>query len=114
MSLIHAAWSAAPLQPGRFAACRSPLKPMARPLLDPMGAPRRRRGPRINPVQLGWEVERTNRDRFALLAQHSQMSASQLFDVMVETLQVDEDGYPVWLPEKPVRDRQGELPIDSP
>lgn len=42
------------------------------------------------------------------------MSASQLFDVMVETLQVDEDGYPVWLPEKPVRDRQGELPIDSP
>ena len=78
-----------------------------------MTTPRRDRGTRIDPVALGWEVERTNKSRFAQIAKHSGMSASQLFDVLVETLQLDDEGYPVWLPEKPIRDRDGELPIDS-
>ena len=78
-----------------------------------MTAPRRERGTRIDPRPLGWEVEQVNKLRFASIARHSGMSASQLFDVMVETMALDDEGYPVWLPAKPVRDREGELPIDS-
>lgn len=78
-----------------------------------MTAPRRDRGTRIDPRTLGWEVEQVNKLRFAAIAAHSGLSASQLFDLMVEAMELDDEGYPVWLPKKPVRDREGELPIDS-
>lgn len=69
------------------------------------------RGTRIDPVTLGYDVERVNKDRWASLAAHVGMSPSALFDQMVENLPLDDRGFPTWLPEQPLRD--GELPIDS-
>lgn len=69
------------------------------------------RGTRIDAVTLGYEVERSSKERWAQIAEHVGISQSALFDVMVQNMQLDERGYPVWLPEKPARD--GELPIDS-
>jgi len=68
------------------------------------------RGTRIHPVTLGYDVERVNKDRWAGIAEHVGMSASALFDRMVENIALDELGYPLWLPEQPLLD--GELPID--
>lgn len=69
------------------------------------------RGTRKDPVTLGYDVERQNKDQWGKIAAHVGMSPSALFDLMVENIQLDERGYPVWLPQKPTRD--GELPIDS-
>jgi hypothetical protein len=76
-----------------------------------MASTRLPRGTRREVVTLGYDVERDNKDRWAKIAAHVGMSASALFDAMVENIELDERGYPVWLPEKPPID--GELPIDS-
>lgn len=68
------------------------------------------RGTRKDGVTLFYEVERENKSTWAAVAEHAGMSPSALFDVMVTHLELDERGYPVWLPEQPLRD--GELPID--
>ncbi|WP_344257677.1 hypothetical protein [Agromyces humatus] len=61
-------------------------------------------------MTLGYDVERTNKDRWADIAAHVGMSPSALFDRMVENIELDGRGYPTWLPEQPLKD--GELPID--
>lgn len=69
------------------------------------------RGTRKDPVTLGYDVERANKDRWAAIATHVGMSPSALFDRMVENVQLDGRGRPVWLPTEPLAD--GELPIDA-
>ena len=72
-------------------------------------APRRLpRGTRKEPVTLGYDVEKVNKDRWAQIASQSGMSPSALFDRMVETIELDESGRHVWLPAA-----EG-LPIDRP
>ncbi len=65
----------------------------------------------VDPQMLGYEVERVNKERWDALADYLRMSPSELFDLMVENIQLDAYGRPVWLPSKPRAD--GVLPIDT-
>jgi len=64
-----------------------------------------------DPIPLGWRVERENRDKFTELAAKAGISGAALFDMMVETLELDDRGLPAWLPRD---DSKGQLPIDKP
>jgi hypothetical protein len=75
-----------------------------------MTSTRRPRGSIKDPVDLGWRVERGNKERFAQLAARAGMSNAALFDLMVETLELDERGVPTWVPRE---DEEGQLPIDK-
>lgn len=75
-----------------------------------MTTARRPRGSIKDPVDLGWRVERSNKERFAQLAKKAGMSNAALFDLMVETLELDDRGVPTWVPRK---DKEGQLPIDK-
>lgn len=72
---------------------------------------RRPRGSLVDPQMLGYEVERVNKERWDALADYVEMSPSELFDLMVENIQLDAYGRPVWLPSQPLKD--GVLPIDT-
>lgn len=77
-----------------------------------MAAKRRPRGTLVDPVQLGYPVERANKDKFANAARNANISAAALFDLLVENMELNERGYPVWLAEQ-LAARDEELPIDS-
>jgi hypothetical protein len=70
---------------------------------------RRPRGTLKDPTDLGWTVERANKDRFSALAAKAGMSKAAMFDLMVETLELDDRGLPTWVP----REKEGQLPIDK-
>lgn len=74
--------------------------------------PRLPRGTRVEPIPIGYVVEKAARDRFKLIAARADMSAAALFDAVAMNMPLDEHGYPTWLPEKPGL-KDGELPIDS-
>lgn len=78
-----------------------------------MAAKRIPRGTRVDPVSLGYVVEKNVRDRFAQIAEHSGMSSAALFESMVNAMPLDERGFPTWLPSRPEL-KDGELPIDAP
>ena len=73
-----------------------------------MTPPRRPRGSRKDPVAIGYDVERENKDRWADIARNAGVSPSALFDLMVESIELDEHGVPLWFK------RPEELPIDAP
>lgn len=64
-----------------------------------------------DPIPLGWRVERESRDKFTDLAAKAGISGAALFDLMVETLEIDDRGLPTWVPRD---DSRGQLPIDTP
>lgn len=64
-----------------------------------------------DPIPLGWRVERESRDRFSDLAAKADLSGAALFDLMVQTLELDDRGLPTWVPRD---DDKGQLPIDKP
>ncbi|MBT1611868.1 hypothetical protein [Curtobacterium poinsettiae] len=73
---------------------------------------RRARGTLVDPVTVGFEVERSSRERFKTMAADSQLSAAALFELVVDHLEAEQKaGRTPWLPEK---DRTEELPIDGP
>lgn len=76
-----------------------------------MSSPRRPRGSLRDPIAMGWKVERGNKDYFAQIASKAGLSGAALFDLMVENLELDERGLPIWLPRENVK---GQLPIDKP
>lgn len=76
-----------------------------------MSSPRRPKGSMKDPIPLGWRVERENRDKFTELAAKAGISGAALFDMMVETLEIDERGLPNWVLRE---DAEGHLPIDKP
>lgn len=76
-----------------------------------MSSRRLPRGTRKDPVVFPLSVERKNRDQWKKIADHNGMSPSAMFDAMVENIERDLRGRPVWLPEQPPKD--GELPIDA-
>ena len=61
---------------------------------------------------LGYNVTAANKARWEDLAQSLEKSPSELFDLMVDNLQLDEYGRPVWMPPQPLKD--GMLPIARP
>ena len=77
-----------------------------------MTVKRRPRGTLVDPVQLGYPVERRNKERFASIARNANISAAALFDLLVENMPLDEHGYPKWLPEH-INDKDAELPINT-
>lgn len=76
-----------------------------------MSTPRRPKGSMKDPIPLGWRVERESRDRFSDLAAKADLSGAALFDLMVQTLELDDRGLPTWVPRD---DDKGQLPIDKP
>ena len=76
-----------------------------------MSVQRLPRGTRKKPVVFPLSVEEENRDRFKAIAAHNGLSASAMFDAIVQNLPLDERGRLTWLPASPLRD--GELPIDA-
>lgn len=72
----------------------------------------RARGALKDPKPLGWKVESGNKDYFAELAEKSGYSAAAFFDLMIETLELDERGVPTWVPKND--SKEGQLPIDKP
>lgn len=73
---------------------------------------RRARGTIVDPVTVGFTVERAKRDRFNAIAENSELSSAVLFEKVVDHLESEltNQGIPSWLPEK---DRSEELPIDT-
>ena len=69
---------------------------------------KRHRGSVVDPSNLGWRVERANREFFASLANRAGMSNAALFDAMVENITLDDRGLPTWLP----RENKEQLPIE--
>ncbi len=76
-------------------------------------APRRRpRGSLIDPVAVGYEVERASKDHFDAIAVRAGVSSAVLFERVVEHLELTDQGLPVWWPVE--LSREGQLPIDPP
>jgi len=73
---------------------------------------RRARGSLVDPVALGWEVEREKRDRFKVLAERYEVSAAVFFELVADHIETElnDQGLPSWLPPKK---RDGELPINT-
>lgn len=80
-------------------------------MADAPKLPRRPRGSLREPTSLGWNVELDNKEKWQKIAAHAGVSAAALFDMMVETLELDPRGYPSWFVAPPLDD--GELPIDA-
>jgi len=76
-----------------------------------MSQRRRPRGTLLQPVQLGYAVERPIKERFDTIAQRAGISSAVLFERVVEHIELTDQGLPVWWSEEAPRD--GELPIDS-
>jgi len=74
-------------------------------------SPRRRpRGSLIDPVGVHWDVERTAKERFSAIARNANVSEAVLFEHVVLTLELTDQGVPTtWTPHS----RDGELPIES-
>lgn len=75
-----------------------------------MSTPRRPKGSVRDPIPLGWRVERESRDTFTQLAAKAGISGAALFDLMVQSLELDDRGLPTWVPHE---DSKGQLPIDK-
>jgi len=75
-----------------------------------MAARRRPRGSLVDPVGVHWDVERTAKERFSAIARNANVSEAVLFEHVVLTLELTDQGVPTtWAPNS----RDGELPIDS-
>ena len=73
---------------------------------------RRKRGTLVHPATLGYEVEAEAKERFDALARHAGVSSAVFFERVVENIELNERGLPVWWPEQPAL-VDGELPIDT-
>lgn len=74
-------------------------------------APRRRpRGTLLDPVPIGYVVERPSKEKFDAVAVRAGISSAVLFEMVVDHLELTDQGLPVWMPQQ---DRDGELPINS-
>lgn len=75
-------------------------------------APRRRpRGTLVDPVPLGYVVERSAKDRLDRLADQAAVSSAVMFEHIIENLELTSRGLPVTWPEQELHD--GELPIEA-
>ena len=73
-------------------------------------APRRRpRGTLVDPVNIGYEVERPSKQLFDSLAERCGVSSAVFFERVVEQIPLDSNGIPTWWPEQ----TNEELPINS-
>lgn len=71
---------------------------------------RRPRSSMENPVVPGWKVDRSARDKVRGAAAVAGISQSHLVQLLIERMELSEQGNPEWLPP---HESDGELPIDS-
>jgi hypothetical protein len=65
----------------------------------------------VDPVPLGYKIERRLRNRVQQLADNAGVSGAVMLEFIIEHTEVTTQGLPAgW----PVNDRDGELPIDVP
>lgn len=95
----------------RLAACHSRLILKIMATLKSMSQRRRPRGSLKQPIQVGYTVERLTKDRFDAIARRAGVSSAALFELLVEHVELTDQGLPAWWPEE--EPRNGELPIDS-
>lgn len=71
------------------------------------------RGTRVDPVRLGWAIERERKARIEELAVRANVSAAVFLEHMLAHIEteISPEGLPTWWPETTTED--GELPIDS-
>ncbi|WP_109212258.1 MULTISPECIES: hypothetical protein [Microbacterium] len=75
-------------------------------------APRRRpRGSLVDPVNLGYEVERPAKERLDRVAEIANVSSAVMFEHIMAHLELTDQGLPTTWPANP---RDGELPIETP
>lgn len=72
---------------------------------------RRKRGTLVDPVPLGWAVERPTKERIDALARNAGVSSAVMLEHIVANLVVSDRGLPATWPDPPLKD--GELPIDT-
>lgn len=65
----------------------------------------------VSPVRAGWEIEERTKLRVDSLAERLKVSPSYFLEQIVDHIDVDARGVPVWWPESDLDD--GELPIDT-
>ena len=73
-------------------------------------ARRRPRGTLIDPIGVHWDVEREAKDKFAAAALAADVSEAVMFEAMVQNLELNDSGVPVWWTPLP---RAEELPINT-
>ena len=71
---------------------------------------RRRKDPLLDPQQLGYTVNGRSKRGWEDLAEFLKVSPSELFDIMVQNLPLDDYGRPTWLPEPPTEDGVLQMP----
>jgi len=59
---------------------------------------------------MGYVVERLSKEKFDAIAVKAGISSAVLFEMVVDHLELTDQGLPVWLP---AQNRDGELPINS-
>jgi hypothetical protein len=65
----------------------------------------------VDPVAIGYVIERSAKDRLDQIAEHAEVSSAVMFERLIEHTELTDRGVPVWWPEPEPKD--GELPIDS-
>ncbi|MDR6794857.1 putative transcriptional regulator [Pseudarthrobacter oxydans] len=65
----------------------------------------------VDPVSIGYVIERSAKDRLDRIAEHSNVSSAVMFEQMVANTPLTDRGVPAWWPEPELKD--GELPIDT-
>lgn len=76
-----------------------------------MNVKRRPRGSMKEPSSVGWEIERATKERFMVLARKAGYTNAAFLELMMNSIELDEDGKPTWVPRP---DTEGQLPIDKP
>lgn len=66
----------------------------------------------LDPVSMGYEVERAAKTKFDAVAKRAGVSSAVMFEELIEHLELTDQGLPIWWPEELPRD--GELPINAP
>lgn len=70
---------------------------------------RRKRGTMIDPVPVGYKIERSRRSRVQQLAENAGVSGAVMLEFIIDQVQVTDQGLPVGWPEN---SRDEELPIE--
>lgn len=73
-----------------------------------MAARRRPRSSLREPILAGYTIEQEHKDDLARMSAAAGVSASAMLDALIEHVELDADGIPVWW------ERPEELPIDPP
>ena len=75
-----------------------------------MATRRRPRGTLVDPVAIGYEIERSAKQRLDAIARNSGVSGSYMLQLLIERLELNEKGVPKWW--TPISSEE-ELPIPA-